>query len=263
MTTTTTIPEVIDKFNKQARERGWKATTTLTAWGQLCGLLHRPDLIRDDRWVGKDWDPRLSEHTRTLKKEVARAYDMDKDHDAPVTTEQVTRIVQDLKEVHKEAAVAVVLMWTLVARSGDVLQLRTRNVHIHGQRIKVLYTAGKTVMLTQKPYVVASFLGPWAIFMALWLTTRKGHTFLFPIENRESITKAILKAVKKIHPDLNTRAFRRGAAITLAQAGIPIRDIRQFTGHATDEMCARYLGWGWHAHEKVDKGQEQGKNLWK
>ncbi|MEK6600790.1 MAG: hypothetical protein AABZ09_02820, partial [Candidatus Binatota bacterium] len=56
---------------------------------------------------------------------------------------------------------SAILMWALVARVGDVLQLRTKHTETQNGSIKVLYTAGKRVMLTQQPYVVTSHLGPW------------------------------------------------------------------------------------------------------
>jgi hypothetical protein len=47
----------------------------------------------------------------------------------------------------------------------------------------------------------------------------------------------------------------------MARAGVPLSTLRLFSGHKSDAMLLRYLGWGIHAGEQKMLGEEAALKL--
>lgn len=83
-----------------------------------------------------------------------------------------------------------------------------------------------------------------------------------PVFMTPEITQSLaLAAIKAQDPALEARSMRRGALITMAEAGAPISVLLNFSKHKSSAMLYRYLGWGWHCAADRESGALAAQSL--
>ena len=118
----------------------------------------------------------------------------------------------------------------------------------------IQFTSGKTVAMT----------GPYTVHTARpsnWPWHHPGPTPA-PVFMTPEITQSLaLAAIKAQDPALEARSMRRGALITMAEAGAPISVLLNFSKHKSSAMLYRYLGWGWHCAADRESGALAAQSL--
>lgn len=163
-------------------------------------------------------------------------------------TELAAATADDIKKavdlnVDPQIRAALILLWLLAMRKGDVCSLRSDAVQLREDgRLLVFVKEGKGVKARQGMYHVASHVPP------VWFDEIK--TFLESAEEkylfRSSLGKSseLIRALRLANPDLSVRATRRGAARALASdATVSEETIMKITGHKSVKTLHRYLGW--------------------
>ena len=151
---------------------------------------------------------------------------------------------------NREIQAALILLWLLAGRKGDVLNLRAGSdpnrqaVSINKEgRILAFIMEGKGVKARQGMYHVASFCPlEWRPTLEAFLNSRKGEQFLF----RPSLKKSneLNRALQAVDPTLTCRSLRRGATRAMAaDPQVTPETIMTLTGHKNKETLYRYLGW--------------------
>jgi integrase len=228
---------IIEALEGRRRQRKWKASTTRTAFGTIRGVIARRDMYTLKFKPGDEDYAR--DYARLLRmQEIDELGDIKQAE--PLTTGVVRRIIRRaLRYNDTQLAAYVALMWATAARPGCTQALQTENVSMKDNGdVRVRFVKGKAVRLRQQPYTIHSRIVPEArIAVRRWCRQKEK----FP----EGIMKKALAHTRAYGQGFQLRSFRRGAAMTLARAGASIQTIMKFTGHASEAMCYRYLGWGW------------------
>ena len=100
----------------------------------------------------------------------------------------------------------------------------------------------------------------WGEKVERWLSSVRGE-YVFPKSKWKILKEETKKAIKSQNPDWDLKALRRGSLSTMARAEVPLSTLRQFSGHKSDAMLLRYLGWGIHAGEQRRLGEEAALKL--
>ena len=127
--------------------------------------------------------------------------------------------------------------------------------------LRARFLEGKGVTMRGIPYTVHSTLSPeWTALFTQWANT-KGK-FLFPPTGVPQLRKRALVAMRWVDVAYVHYSFRRGGALHLQANGATVSEIRQFTGHASDAMCLRYLEWGWNNVAMAARPRELARSMW-
>lgn len=157
----------------------------------------------------------------------------------PTDIDQALKLCND-----EEIRAAIMLLWLLAARKGDVLHLKSTSVSLRQDgRLQVFIQEGKGVKARQGMYTVASHCPQqWCQELEAFLNARKDRKYLF----RPSLlaSNEINKVLQLWDPTLSCRSLRRGAAQALAKdPTVSEQTIMSLTGHKKRETLHRYLNW--------------------
>lgn len=242
--------------------RLWRWSTTQTAAGAIMGAVKRAlqyglrcrvPLKTDQAWA--DW-------TREVKRQVVKEIDT-LEQAKPVSASHVdTMLRRALKDDDVDLWAFLLLMFALVSRPGCVSMLRTTQTKVGTDGwLRARFLEGKGVTMRGIPYTVHSTLSPeWTPMFTQWANT-KGK-FLFAPTMVPQLRKRALVAMRWVDAEYVHYSFRRGGALHLQAKGATIAEIRQFTGHASDAMCLRYLEWGWGNVAMAIRPRELAKTMW-
>lgn len=143
-----------------------------------------------------------------------------------------------------EIKAALMLLWLLAARKGDVLNLHPESVKINPDgRLLVFIKEGKGVKARKGAYHLASYCPiEWRQDLQKFLNSRMGQPFLFRVSLKKS--NELNRALQAADSTLTCRAVRRGAAQAMAKdPKVTEATIMSLTGHKSVETLHRYLGW--------------------
>lgn len=239
----------------------WKYSTTSTKIGEILGAVKRLELYDGHRRL-KDVvasavfaDYKRGIHLRALEEEVS--------FPVPLTAKDVEQILENLAvDCDWETCVALALQWGTAARPNCVLQLQVKNIAVEHTSTRVRFVAGKGVTARGEPYTVHTSLGRWATAVKRWLNQRGQERFVFNRMRAEIIKQRVRDAMRQVNSSYGLRSVRRGAAISLATQGTPLKVIMHFTGHRSEATCLRYLDWGWNWGEMNTMGTQASTVLW-
>lgn len=163
----------------------------------------------------------------------------------PLTLDQVLRFCKD-DTVSKDMALQLAIGWSLCGRLGDVLQTSWRHLKLEGNTLSYLWTVGKTVELTRRPYHVTSKVHPDLLplltdaIAAKEQGDQEGHIFHFPSSKARSdqITAFNKKCKAILGTNQTSRAIRRGAVQHLSAMGATPDEIILITGHTTTKCLS-------------------------
>jgi len=234
----TSWSDVINCVEKLRAERGWRASTTRTTMGTILGAKRREDYYGIRTSLGPPGTIVQDYMKAVTLQEIDQLHTTT--HPFPAQWNHIRRAVRSTTRTDLQTY--LLLMWFTVSRPGCITKQKKENIKIErGNQVRVLFTAGKGVRLRKRPYTIFTEVpGNMAQIIRKYLSEREGELF------QQQVQKDALILIRKIDSRLSLRSIRRGAAIQLAEKGTPIEIIREFTGHATNHMCERYLGWGWH-----------------
>jgi integrase len=224
-------------IQQTAKEREWRASTTLTYLGNVRGAVSRVEVMEVEDWklvIQKGDEIRIGDYAKILQRKKLEQMVTSKQA-KPVTKETVQKLLQT---VEGEVRVYLTLMWLCVSRPGCTAQLRPEWVQVSGRNVKVMFIEGKQAKLTGQPHPVHTFASKeQAGWIQEWVNQNKQFS--------SGIERLALRAVRMTDEELSLRSFRRGAAIHLSIKGASLDTIRKFTGHTTEKSCRIYLSYGW------------------
>ena len=185
---------------------------------------------------------------------------------AEVTKEGIHKAVEKGSDA---AAALLTLSWATTGRPWtwyDVFQSEMKMVPvlqqeiITGYQVAVTWTNHKTVgkrgAFTTHTWLPVELAKPIQRHIA---NTR--HKYLFPKVTWHALLNEVKQLLRDQDPKWDLKCLRRGSLSTMARAGVPLKDLRNFSGHTTDAMLLRYLGWGRHAGVLKTAGMAAAKSL--
>jgi hypothetical protein len=132
--------------------------------------------------------------------------------------------------------------WMTDGRPSGVATLRGANPQIVGGDLMILWTEDKRAKTTGQPYTTRLLLPQrWRaeVEQKIAQTPRESRLFPFVHKNYKKVTNFI-----RYKLGLKFRAMRRGPPHILVQAGVDPQQVKQATGHVTDNQLMKYLNWG-------------------
>ena len=175
---------------------------------------------------------------------------------------------------------AIILQWYLGARVGDVLNLKWKDLELTQLRdgilqLKATISEGK-VISKRGPYTVPTLIPQQHARLLLQYFRTASHlgqtphpsARLFPSQegkpgaiSHNHQQKLIRQALKKAHPQLCTRAIRRGSLQAMADAGVDHETLMVFSGHTDVKTLLRYLNWGRNAGAQIQRANQAATHL--
>lgn len=253
--------QLVRKLENMRTSIPWKYSTTSTKIGEIIGAVKRTEEYGGQRRLKAFVETAVfADYKRGIQ---LKALEEEPRSPVPLSATAVERVLEALAvDLNWETCVALALQWATAARPNCVMKLQVRNVWMEEDGVRVKFVAGKGVAARGEPYTVHTTLGRWDVAVHKWLKKRGAQRFVFEQERTERIKHAVRGALRSLNVQLGLRSIRRGAAICLADKGVPLKVIMHFTGHKSKEMCLRYLDWGWNWGEMQELGREAAQALW-
>ena len=257
----------LEVLEQERQRRSWQWGTMEHESGVMAGALKRlPQytrgtmraihLVHDEEWR----DAMKNVHSLARKK-------------APTALPAVTKV--DLRKAISDAPteeirVALILTWALVARAGDVTQLKTWHVELLRKNateteMTVFFERGKVIGKIDPYHVHTTIPTAMAEILQRFLEKQNLSKFMFPRPSkaaREAFLGQIRNHLRTINPLYDTRSLRRGTAQSLADQGVALATIMTFTKHTDVAMLRRYLRYGKTRSEETRKSTEAANKLW-
>jgi hypothetical protein len=155
------------------------------------------------------------------------------------------------------------MTWSVSGRGCCVQKLKAKEVRLlYNGKTLIHFNRGKTASLTEQVSNVHTELTPeYATIVRRYLKTRAGTEWLFghPKDTLyDTMSKELLKAMRRLDPKYTQRGLRRGAAQELSRLGATEGGMMRFTNHKTASMLRLYLG---EFAVTAKRGQELGRML--
>lgn len=253
--------EFVEFVEHLRTSRRWKWSTAQTALGEMLGAISRTEVygapcrlkLLVQSAIFRDYMKRV---TKNVVCEPVN-------HPIPLTRVITRRVLCDLYYLRKQMLLCLlVLAWGTASRVACALKLQTSNVQVDSDGIRVRFVEGKGVFARRRPYTVHTHLGQWQGQVEQFVAARGRSKFLFPPCMRQRLANQLRQALRQQMPHAELRSIRRGALIQMAEAGTPANVLLHFSGHASEQMLMRYLGWGWHHGHMRGKGLRAANRLW-
>jgi hypothetical protein len=237
-----TLEEVLQYFeDKLARV---KATTVAVEMHSFCGAETKKVLYPSAMYPPSKMLTRTVQFVQMMKRVEHLAREEDVDYPTPLVREDFLLTLQDLIEQGEvEAFVFLLLQWITAARPYCVYQLRPVDIVFLRKGVSILFRKGKGVTMRQSPYTVHTSAAHFSSPLQEFVEAAVGETSLFSTDYA-TICEVVRGAMRKHDPTYEMRSPRRGALCCLAEAGESLKTLRMFSGHTSDRMILRYLGWG-------------------
>jgi hypothetical protein len=242
-------------------DRSWAPPTTSTAAATIYGCLERLDqytnldsiaLVGSSVWrdAMKKWIKNTCGHSPLL---------------GEMTSEAMEEILKP-GATTLGAAVLLLLCWSTTGRPWNWLYVKRSDLRLSksttkgGYSLQVTWRDHKTVG-KRGAFTTSSWMPKeWGEKVERWLSSVRGD-YIFPKSKWKSLKEETKKAIKSQNPEWDLKSLRRGSLSTMARAGVPLSTLRQFSGHKSDAMLLRYLGWGIHAGEQKMLGEAAAQKL--
>jgi len=189
-----------------------------------------------------------------------------------LTCEQIMQLVREAK--NPAFRVVIILMWCCAARSGDVLQLRKAGIMVGAvhapprvgemTEVSVFFDRGKVIGKID-PYTVHTAIPEyWATWLKTYLSECKTEFLVQLVDkrDRQRFLAKLLEYLRTVVPACDLRAVRRGAAQSMAEKGVPLTTILQFTRHTDLPMLRRYLRFGRMKTQEATTAFAAARLLW-
>ena len=159
-------------------------------------------------------------------------------HPVPMTALQLQTFCNNVT-LPPEMRLAVAACWCLAQRISDVLLWRAQEIR--------LTNTGSTAITVREGKTIAH-TGPYTLFLPAGSPIASQLLILAKYRQNGPLFKFcdnnLLHALRTVSPKLERRSIRRGGAVAMANAGIELDVILEFTRHASKEMLFRYIGYG-------------------
>ena len=214
------------------------ATTAFTYWTTWLSIQKALDLVSPHS------DARV---TRILR---ARSVTYPVDFPQPLVVEHVRTLRAMYEQSHPMLTTLIVVAWMLGQRFGDIIQLATSDVIFTEHLVTITVRRGK-VMATQPPFTL--FLEPDsypATSLRQLVSAAQSIAQLYictasnAVDERAAVALMASTMLVTIDDSLELRSIRRGGLQHMAQEGIPLSAILNFSRHTSENMLLRYLNWG-------------------
>ena len=157
-----------------------------------------------------------------------------------------------------------------MARAGDVTQLKTGHVELRRRNateyeMTVFFERGKVIGKIDPYHVHTAIPEMWAEWMQGFLEEKKASVYLFQMPSkaaRQRFLDRVRDHVRTVAPRCDLRALRRGSAQNMAEKGLALTTILQFTKHTDISMLRRYLRFGKTVSEEVTRCQAAALKIW-
>lgn len=264
---------VINAIDSIAKNRKWAPTSKSTQAAATYGMLLRLDQYSNlgytielegegSMWkdASKKWLKEVCGHSPRL---------------GEVTAEGMMEILKPGR-TSLGVAVLLILCWSSTGRPFNWLYVQKEDLIIGdldksddpGHNLMITWRDHKTVA-KRGAFTVPSWLPKeWGTKVKRWLEDVKGD-WIFPKamwDDLKNGARAALKEASAAHgkgAQWDLKALRRGSLSTMARNGVPLATLRLFSGHKSDAMLLRYLGYGVHAAEQAMRGAAAARLLHK
>jgi hypothetical protein len=255
-----TREQVLEYFELRLNEV--KASTVASQMNSLCGAETKNTIygvrMKEKNITKNKAFQEMQKYVQHLSREE------DVDYPEPLKKKHLLRVLGDLSASEEwEALCFLLIQWATTARPNCVYLLRPDNL-VFGKKngLSVLFLKGKGVTMRQSPYTVHTQLPPsYTPLLISFVENVMGSAQLFETPY-ETLTAIVRSAMRKYNPDYEMRSPRRGSLCCMARKGVSLSVLRQFSGHTTDRMILRYLGWGMSHGSGMKKGEKAATHLW-
>jgi hypothetical protein len=250
------VEDVLVYFEERLKEV--KPSTVANEMGTFMGAFAKQQLYGI---TTKERIDQSLEFKLMLKNVEHKAREDDVDYPTPLLKHHLLRVLQELMAAQEvEAFHFLVLQWATAARPFCVYQLRPQDVVFTDRGVSVLFRKGKGVTMRQSPYTVHTDVPYYADSLDEFLSfTEENVIFLTPYEELCNVIRTSMRTCDSTY---EMRSPRRGALCCMAEAGVDLKTLRTFSGHTSNRMILRYLGWGMSHGKAKKKAKKAAKHLW-
>jgi hypothetical protein len=264
---------IINAIDSLGENRKWVATSKSTQAASIYGCLLRLDQYTNLGYtieleeMGSQW----KDASKTWLKEVCG-------HSPRLGEVTAEGMMEILKPGRTSLPVAVlfILCWSSTGRPFNWLYVKKPDLLIGdldeqndpGHNLMITWRDHKTLG-KRGAFTVPSWLPKeWGTKVKKWLLDVRGE-WVFPKAMWQGLKdglRAALKEAAQTHgkgEPWDLKALRRGSLSTMARKGVSLTDLRLFSGHKSDAMLLRYLGYGVHAAEQAARGEAAARLLHK
>jgi integrase len=216
----------------------WAPSTALKFLLQAVNFLLRLDQYADMTPIDLRTSKLLSDALRYFRKEVNKLLSRPKPYLTILQIHAILTLPMD-----PDTRAALILCWSTAARPSNTALLLRSNIKLtrSGEGSTIYWTAAKT-SLARGPYSTPLQLGPHHDFILNWLAN-KPEGPLFEVQNTSHLLNFLRKLRLLLPPGCDLRSLRRGALISLAEAGMEDRELMTLSGHTQLSSLRRYLQW--------------------
>ena len=263
---------LLEVLERERKRQNWRWVTMENKSGQMSAAMSRlpqytqgalPALMlaHDPEW--RD----ASRHIRRLSRRTMRT-------GLPSVSEaEIVRLIETAKD--REIKAILILIWACAARSGDVSQLKTEGITLdarvkdpqRGRRtnMTVFFEKGKVIGKLDPYHVHTAIPEMWAEWLQGFLEEKKASVYLFQMPSkaaRQRFLDRVRDHVRTVAPLCDLRALRRGSAQNMAEKGLALTTILQFTKHTDIPMLRRYLRFGKTVSEEATRSRTAASKIW-
>ena len=263
---------VLEVLERERKRQNWRWVTVENKSGQMAAAMSRlpqytrggipPIMLSHDH----EWRD-ASRHIRRLSRRTMRTA-------LPSVTEaEIVKMIETAKD--PEIKAILMLIWACAGRSGDVSQLKTAGITLgakvknpqRGRRtnLSLFFEKGKVIGKIDPYHVHTAIPEMWAEWMQGFLEEKKASVYLFQMPSkaaRQRFLDRVRDHVRTVAPRCDLRALRRGSAQNMAEKGLALTTILQFTKHTDISMLRRYLRFGKTVSEEVTRCQAAALKIW-
>lgn len=234
------VPEA--KRQEIIMTQGWMPSTQATQWAILCAL------ARD---LGRPMSPLARAIQKRLDALASQRPAWTTDAKDFASPEWIHALLPSAADPY---VLAALLTWTLGARIGDILRLRSENVGLY-QRFPGTVVHSFTVVEGK----TVPHIGPYTVFLTTSTpfneelvthtrTTAMARPYLFlrapTLLTRDALEKAVAEAERELKAkigNVDLRSLRRGGLSHLSASGFPDEAVRTLSNHTSDAQLQLYL----------------------
>ena len=251
--------EMVKAIEELQKERDWGSpSTVLTCASNLMGAMRRLNQYAEMDSVllnaESHWKDAMLTWTKEVTKHIANK--------APAVRLSHILSIINKDKVSLAAKAFLLVAWLHAARADNVMNLELSKVYLDKASglFQILWDDAKTCPKIG-PYSTPSAITPdLADTLLEWVSGRNqsSETHLFPkcIKAKTAILNEVRTELKLQDPSFNLRSLRRGALITLAEAGVDLETILLFSGHTTVKMLLRYINQGLSSSKRSKQGAD-------
>ena len=263
---------VLEVLERERKRQSWRWVTIENKTGQMAAALSRlPQYTQGALAAVKlshdqEWRDACCHIRRKARRTMRTGL-------PSVSEAEIVKMIETAKD--PEVKAILILIWACAARSGDVSQLKTAGITLgptvekpqRGRRtnLSVFFERGKVIGKIDPYHIHTAIPEMWTEWLRDFVTERKASIYLFQMPSkaaRERFLDRVREHVRTVAPRCDLRALRRGSAQNMAEKGLALTTIMQFTKHTDLPMLRRYLRFGKTVSEEVTRCQSAALKIW-